>query len=96
MIRNHKLIKNMEVKVFDIGLCNYCLSILSNIHIIKAKVHTFNTIKLKFMKYRVKQEAAHRLVNNICKSHIQRRHTSYKIQTNIVPNNVSMCPSTDR
>lgn len=85
MIRNHKLIKNMEVKVFDIGLCSYSLNISSNVHIIKAKAHKFNSTKLKFIKYRGKQEAAHRLVKNICKSHIWWRHTNYKIQINIVP-----------
>lgn len=54
MIRNYKLIKNMEVKVFDIGFCSYFLNILLNVYIIKVKVYKFNFIKFKFIKYRGK------------------------------------------
>lgn len=54
MIRKNKFIKNIEVKILDIGLCSYCLNIPSRVHITKAKVHEFHSIKLKFMKYRGK------------------------------------------
>lgn len=86
MIRSHKLIKNIEEEVLDIGLCSYCLNIPSNIHITEAKY--INVTPLNLSLYIIQRErTAHRVVKHIYKSHND-DDISYKIQTIIVPNKI--------